>query len=60
MVKRVHHINFLVKNLEQAVDRYQQLLGVTITERDELPDRGVRIARVLAGETWIVLVQPTG
>lgn len=59
MIKRVHHINFLVKDLEQAIVRYQQVLGITITRRDELPNRGVKIARVLLGETWIILVQPT-
>jgi methylmalonyl-CoA/ethylmalonyl-CoA epimerase len=59
MLTRVHHINFLVKDLEQAVARYEDVLGVVLTERDELPDRGVKIARVRLGETWIILVQPT-
>ncbi len=59
MISRVHHINFLVKNLEQAVARYQEVLGVTFTQRDELLDRGVKVARVMLGETWIILVQPT-
>jgi len=59
MLTRVHHINFLVKDLEQAVSRYEEILGVVVTQRDVLPDRGVKIARVRLGETWIVLVQPT-
>lgn len=59
MLKRVHHINFLVKDLEQAVSRYQDILSVVFARRDELPDRGVKIARARLGETWIVLVQPT-
>lgn len=58
MLTRVHHINFLVKDLEQAVARYQDILGVVLSQRDELPDRGVKIARARLGETWIVLVQP--
>jgi methylmalonyl-CoA/ethylmalonyl-CoA epimerase len=58
MLKRIHHINFLVKDLEQAVTRYQDILGITLTQRDELPHRGVKIARARLGETWIVLVQP--
>ena len=58
MLKRVHHINFLVKDLEQAAARYQDILGVDFAQRDELPDRGVKIARARLGETWIVLVQP--
>jgi len=58
MLTRLHHVNFLVKDLEQAVARYQDILGVVFTQRDELPDRGVKIARTCVGETWIVLVQP--
>ena len=59
MIRGVHHINFLVRDLDEAVDRYQRLLGVRIDRRDELPGRGVHMARFRAGETWIVLVQPT-
>ena len=59
MLTRVHHINFLVKNLELAVTRYQDILGIALNQRDELPDRGVKTARARLGETWIVLVQPT-
>ena len=58
MINRIHHINFLVRDLGKAISRYQDLLGVVISQRDELPDRGVKIARVRLGETWIVLVQP--
>lgn len=59
MIKRVHHINFLVRDLDKAISRYQELLGMAISQRDELPERGVKLARVRLGETWIVLVQPT-
>ena len=50
MIKRVHHINFLVNDLEQAISRYQDLLGVAITRRDDLPDRGVKTGRFRLGE----------
>lgn len=55
----LHHINFIVRDLDAAVARYQQSLGFGEPIRDELPERGVRIARYLLGETWLVLVQPT-
>ncbi len=57
-IRRVHHINFLVRDLEAAVSSYEQTLGLRLDRMDELPDRGVRTARFRAGETWIVLVQP--
>ena len=58
MIRGVHHLNFLVRDLDEAVRRYERSLGVEILRRDELPGRGVLTARFRAGDTWIVLVQP--
>lgn len=59
MLKNVHHSNLLVRDLDIAVKRYQDTLGVTNMVYGDLSERGVRTARFLAGQTWIVLVQPT-
>jgi len=59
MLKNVHHINLLVKDLDVAVQRYQQTLGIGDMLFGDLSQRGVRTARFQVGETWIVLVQPT-
>lgn len=58
MIQHIHHINFLVKDLDQAIIRYQQLLGLKDFILDDLPGRSVKTARVLIGPTWLVLVQP--
>jgi len=58
MIRGVHHINFLVRDLDSAIERHERLLGVRVERIDELPERGVRVARFRAGETWIALVQP--
>lgn len=55
----VHHINFIVKDLDLAVKRYQQAFGIRDVIRAELPQRGVRTARFCLGDLWMVLVQPT-
>ena len=59
MIHSVHHINFLVRDLDAAVAKYERLLDRTVDSRDVLPDRGVNIARFNLGGTWIVLVQTT-
>ncbi len=59
MVCHIHHINFIVRDLEAAIARYETILGLPVAHRDELPERGVRAARFRVGETWLVLVQPT-
>lgn len=60
MARRVHHINFIVRDLEAAITRYEEILNIPVTSRDHLDDRGVETARFKLGDTWIVLVQPTG
>ena len=58
MINNVHHINFVVRDLEAAVSSYEQILDRPVDARDSLQDRGVEIARFRLGETWLCLVQP--
>lgn len=58
MIRRLHHINFIVRDLDKAVERYSALFGVSIGAAEALPQRGVKLARFMVGETWVVLVQP--
>ena len=59
MLERIHHINLLVRDLDAAVERYSSALGVADWVFGDLSGRGVRTARFRAGESWVVLVQPT-
>ena len=60
-VKRIHHINFLVHDLDRALHQYAAILGQSesMALREELPGRGVRTARFKVADTWLILVQPT-
>ncbi len=58
MIKRIHHINFLVRDLEKAILRYKVLFGDPVSESETLPQRGIRLARFRVGETWLILIQP--
>ena len=55
----IHHINFIVRDLEAAVPIWERLLNQPVTSRDRLDGRGVEIARFRLGPTWLVLVCPT-
>jgi len=55
----IHHITIVVKDLDAAVSRYRLALGFDEEIRGDLPERGVRTARFLLGESWLVLVQPS-
>jgi methylmalonyl-CoA/ethylmalonyl-CoA epimerase len=59
MISRIHHINFIVRDLDAAIERYSALFGVQIGTPEALPRRGVKLARFRVAETWLVLVQPT-
>ena len=56
----VHHINFIVADIDAAVEAYQSTLGLGPFEYEELPERGVSTARARVGDIWIVLVSPQG
>ena len=58
MAENIHHINFLVRDLESAVTTWEQILNTPVTARDRLESRGIESARFRIGETWLVLVQP--
>ena len=58
MLRNVHHINFLVADLDKAVERYKDLFGIESVEVEGLPDRGVVTARFDVNGVWIILVQP--
>jgi methylmalonyl-CoA/ethylmalonyl-CoA epimerase len=58
VLKCIHHINFIVADLDAAVDAYQRTLGLGPFEYEELEERDVKTARVRIGDSWIVLVSP--
>lgn len=57
MSQRIHHINFLVHDLDRAIPHYEALLGCQPMVED-LAGRGVRSARFAVGESFVVLLQP--
>ena len=55
---RIHHLNFVVRDLDAACSRFETLLGVEPFTRIDHPPRGSIIARTRVGESWLVLVCP--
>lgn len=56
-LRRIHHIDFVVRDLDRAVEQYRKLFNVSPGSRERLESRGVELARFRLGETWVVLVQ---
>jgi methylmalonyl-CoA/ethylmalonyl-CoA epimerase len=55
MLEGVHHINFLVADLDTAILRYKDLFDIEAMTIESLPERGVRTARFKLSGVWIVL-----
>jgi len=55
---RIHHLNFVVHDLEEAMARFEDVLGLDPFEVIDYRPRGARVARTRIGESWLVLVSP--
>lgn len=58
MPPSIHHIAIAVNNLEAALAFYRDALGLEVTQRREVPEEGVEIAFLPAGEGEIELLRP--
>ncbi len=58
MIQRVNHIAIIVANLDEALQTYQDRLGLAMSKRMLMPEQEVEIAFLPAGESVIELIQP--
>ncbi len=60
MIKQLHHIGIAVEDLDEAVRRYRDGLGLRFEGISEVPSERVRVAILFAGETRIELLEGVG
>jgi methylmalonyl-CoA/ethylmalonyl-CoA epimerase len=53
------HTAIAVDDLDEAIPRYERLLGVRCGAPTNVPDQGVRVAFLPMGSTSLELIQPT-
>ncbi len=58
MGSTVHHIALVVRDLDEALAFYRDVLGLEMIERREVAEEGVEIAFLSAGESMIELLRP--
>jgi methylmalonyl-CoA/ethylmalonyl-CoA epimerase len=56
--KKIHHIAYVVRDLEAALKTYEDLLGMKVVERGTVEHRGIELALIKMGETLIELIMP--
>ena len=57
-VKRIDHIAIVVPNIEEALDFYQDSLGLTLEHTERVDSEDVIVAFLPAGDSEIELVEP--
>lgn len=58
MIRQLDHIGLAVRSIEEARRFYEQL-GLAVSEIEEVPQEGVRVAFIPVGETRLELLEPT-
>jgi methylmalonyl-CoA/ethylmalonyl-CoA epimerase len=56
---RVDHTGVAVRDLDEALDRYRRVWGLTLEHRAVVPDQQVEVAFLRVGDTQIELISPT-
>ena len=55
----VHHVGIAVRDIDEAMLFYKGKLGLQIKHRVNMPDHGLELAFIDAGNTYLELLQPT-
>lgn len=58
MLKKIHHVGIVVRNLEEAYRFYRDVLGLPVVKTAEVRDQGVKAALLTCGHSEIELLEP--
>lgn len=60
MIGNLNHVALVVADLKEASERWENLLGATVTAPQALPEHGVTVAFIDLPNSRIELLQPLG
>jgi methylmalonyl-CoA epimerase len=55
---RVHHVAYVVPDIDAALPEFRDRLGMTIEIRETMADQGVEAVMLRAGDAWVELIRP--
>ena len=58
MLKKIHHVGIVVRDIEAAYAFYRDTLGLPVHKQDILPDQAVKAALLTIGASEIELLEP--
>lgn len=59
MIKKIDHIGIAVKNLEEAIKLYTEVLGLKVEDIEIVEDQKVRVAFIPIGDSEVELLEST-
>ena len=60
IVRGLHHVAIAVRSIEESRALWEEALGMRAGELEVVPDQGVRVLLLHAGEQRVELVEPVG
>jgi methylmalonyl-CoA epimerase len=58
MIKKVHHVGIVVRDMEQSMRFYRDTLGLHVHKQETIADQGVKAALLMLGDSEIELLEP--
>jgi methylmalonyl-CoA/ethylmalonyl-CoA epimerase len=58
VITDVHHVGIAVSELDEALRFYRDALGLTVAKDGEMLARGVRVAVLAAGKSYLEIIEP--
>jgi methylmalonyl-CoA epimerase len=58
VIRRIHHVGIVVKDLAEAYQFYRDTLGLPVMKEAVIADQGVRAALLAAGDSEVELLEP--
>lgn len=59
MIQKIDHLGIAVRSLDEAVQYYEQALGLKCSGKEEVPSQKVKIAFFQVGAVRLELLEPT-
>ncbi len=59
VARHLNHVALAVKDLDDTLDFYGKVFGVSATATEDVPDQGVRASVIRVGGSLLELIQPT-
>lgn len=57
-VKNLHHVGIIVSNLEESIEKYENVLGIELDRIEDYGEGLLKIAFLPVGEILIELIEP--